>query len=297
MRYPWFRLWNDLIASDKVQMLAGDDFKAWVNLLVLANKGEPRGFLPSIERIAFNLRCSISDAASTLDRLIDAGLIDIIEGRLKPHDWDHWQPDNEIKPAKGKSTKRVREWRERKRLESVTCNTEGVTETLPKRVTKRVTQPLHETPVLDSDSEADSDVVVACNNEKSIDDTKRELPATIDTLAEEVEQTFPGTQFPGLVYKLCEIYLPSSVEWGFRLAIEKAWKGESMTVSRITGLVKHAQENKLMPNYAMRTPTRDPRPKSNGRPKTKREEYQEAAAAKLAKLRAEIGDDEEDDKP
>lgn len=141
MKYPWFRLWNDLIASDKVQMLSGDDFKAWINLLVLANRGEPRGFLPAVNRVAFNLRCSAAEAGAILDRLKDAGLIDVIDGQMKPHDWDHWQPDRD-----GQSTARVREWREKKRASKAAetstqhgCNTdEALHETF---------QPLHETQV------------------------------------------------------------------------------------------------------------------------------------------------------
>jgi hypothetical protein len=156
----------------------------------------------------------------------------------------------------------------------------------------------------DDDDELKKELIVSSNHHQSGDVTPvtrytgepiTDIPATIDTLVEEVEQVFPGTQFPGLVYDLCKIYRPTSVEWGFRESIAMAWKGERMTVKRITGLVNYAQENKLIPSDAMRTPTQDPRAKVYAKPKSEKQIWREGVAEKLKKLNEQLGDDEGDD--
>lgn len=130
MDYPWLRLWNVMHGSPKVQLLSDRDFRAWINLLVIANQGKPRGMLPAIEHIAFHLRCTVDEAMAIMGRLHEADLMDEIDDRWSPHDWSHWQPKGD-KP----STNRVREFRERCRNVSpdASTNTGNVSETVSQR--------------------------------------------------------------------------------------------------------------------------------------------------------------------
>jgi hypothetical protein len=93
----WLRLYHDTLNDPKVQRLPGDTFKAWVNLLCLANMGDERGVLPDLEDIAFALRVSEADALACIATLEGAGLLDRAgDGRLMPHNWHgrQYQSDN-----------------------------------------------------------------------------------------------------------------------------------------------------------------------------------------------------------
>lgn len=129
-RLPWFRLYTEVLDDPKVQRLPAHLFKTWVNLLCLA--GELGGTLPSVDDIAFRLRMSAHDAASQLDELILAGLIDIgPENERTPHNW----PSRQF--ASDCSTERVRKHRKQK-----------------EKQTRNAHETLHETP---PDTEADTE--------------------------------------------------------------------------------------------------------------------------------------------
>src|SRR5688572_7229352 len=86
----WFRFYAEALDDPKVQKLDPATFKQWVNILCLACKHE--GFLPSHDDIAFALRIDIIALESLLDRLLIAGLIDVLKGgpngsRIAPHGW------------------------------------------------------------------------------------------------------------------------------------------------------------------------------------------------------------------
>ncbi|HEX9036972.1 MAG TPA: hypothetical protein VF808_08280 [Ktedonobacterales bacterium] len=84
----WFRLYSSVLHDPKAQRLSPALFKYWINLLCLANEGEPRGALPSVEDIAFALRVKPGEAGQILSQLRGAGLIDqTLEGRDFPHNW------------------------------------------------------------------------------------------------------------------------------------------------------------------------------------------------------------------
>lgn len=94
MRGKWFRLYDELLDDPKVQSLPPEDFKAWVNLLCLANRNEGR--LPSVEAIAFALRIDNIAARSLVDRFLIGGLIDKVKGGsigwgIAPHGWTQRQ--------------------------------------------------------------------------------------------------------------------------------------------------------------------------------------------------------------
>jgi hypothetical protein len=87
----WFRFYSEALDDPKVQRLPGDLFKAWVNLLCLANDGTPRGTLPSIEDIGFRLRLSPAKTRAIIDKLVDHGLLDEVDGNVTPHNWNDRQ--------------------------------------------------------------------------------------------------------------------------------------------------------------------------------------------------------------
>lgn len=108
MRGKWFRLYDELLDDPKVQALPPEDFKAWINLLCLANRNEGR--LPSVEAIAFALRIDNIAAGSLVDRFLIGGLIDKVKGGpigwgIAPHGWAQRQYKSDT------STERVKRFR------------------------------------------------------------------------------------------------------------------------------------------------------------------------------------------
>jgi hypothetical protein len=111
----WFRFYAEVVNDAKVQRLSPTLFKTWVNLLCLASS-QPRGRLPTIDDIAFQLRLSVQDAGQQLDELILAGLIDIgPDGVRQPHNWETRQFVSDTstervrkhRASKGKNTRNV----------------------------------------------------------------------------------------------------------------------------------------------------------------------------------------------
>ena len=103
---PWFRFYAEAIDDPKVQRLAPNLFKTWVNLLCIASQSG--GILPSIDDIAFRLRMSVHDAEQQISDLILAGLIDITDAGRSPHNWSGRQFQSDC------STERVRKHRRNK---------------------------------------------------------------------------------------------------------------------------------------------------------------------------------------
>jgi len=129
---PWFRFHTEALNDPKVQTLDGDTFKAWVNLLCIASNCG--GKLPSIEDMAFALRCTVNAVETVLERLLNGGLIDKLNGgpngyHYAPHGWTERQYKSDS------STGRVKRFRERSKT---------VTETAPDTDTDTDT----ETPII-----------------------------------------------------------------------------------------------------------------------------------------------------
>lgn len=106
----WFRFYAEALDDPKVQKLDPATFKQWVNILCLACKHE--GFLPNHEDMAFALRIDVIALESLLDRLLIAGLIDVVKGgangsRIAPHGWAQRQYKSDT------STERVKRFRKR----------------------------------------------------------------------------------------------------------------------------------------------------------------------------------------
>lgn len=122
----WFRFYAEALDDPKVQKLDGDTFKAWVNLLCLTTKNG--GVLPAIDDIAFALRIDANGARTLVERLLNATLIDKLNGgmngcRYAPHGWHKRQYKSDT------STERVKRFRERsKPTEETAPDTESETE-------------------------------------------------------------------------------------------------------------------------------------------------------------------------
>ncbi len=93
----WLRLYTGILNDPKVQRLAPEHFKGWVNLLCLAKEND--GILPTIEDIAFRLRTSDAEASELIDTLKARGLLDDYgDGQITPHNWAGRQYETDAPP-------------------------------------------------------------------------------------------------------------------------------------------------------------------------------------------------------
>jgi len=126
-RLPWWRFWDEALDDPKIQRLPPELFRAWVNLLCLANRGTPRGRLPPLPNVAFALRTTEAEASWVLEELAGRGLVEREGGTYVPHNWDGRQF------ASDSSTERVRRFRQktqpgdapRETARNVSCNVSG----------------------------------------------------------------------------------------------------------------------------------------------------------------------------
>ena len=146
----WFRMYSEILQDPKVQRLPGALFKHWVNLLALANIGEPRGALPALEDIAFALRVKPVEAEAILAKLVERGLLDQGEdGQISAHNWSKRQRDSDD------SSPRVQRHREKKRTKE--ADNDGALAS-DCNVTGAVTQAA---PEAEADTDSDTDLAAA----------------------------------------------------------------------------------------------------------------------------------------
>lgn len=110
MTMPWLKLWNKILDSPKIQMMDGDTFKGWINLLCLANRENKDGLLPDLHSISFALRIKVEETGSLIDEMLRRGLIERHRGTLIIHDWAHWQASTQVT-----ASERSRRYRENKK--------------------------------------------------------------------------------------------------------------------------------------------------------------------------------------
>lgn len=125
----WFRMYNEALDDPKVQSLNGNDFKGWVNVLLLACRND--GILPALDDIAFALRLNLTAANRLMKKLESHGLIDrgdTDDSYGSPHGWQNRQYKSDV------STERVKRFRNGKRNVSPT-----VSETAPDTETESET--------------------------------------------------------------------------------------------------------------------------------------------------------------
>jgi hypothetical protein len=114
----WFRVYDDVINDPKILKLPEESRWHWIALLCIASKND--GALPSTEDVAISLRVKLASAAAIIASLKTAGLLDLVDGRYVPHNWDGRQFKSDT------SNERVKRYRQRK------CNvTDAVTVTPP----------------------------------------------------------------------------------------------------------------------------------------------------------------------
>jgi hypothetical protein len=115
----WFRIYDEALNDPKIQRLAPHLFKAWFNLLCLANKAGD-GRLPAMGDIAYALRLSDTDAQCIVDELILSGLLDIAPDKsISPHNWKSRQAPSD------KSKARTKRWRDGKKSAVTVCDGNG----------------------------------------------------------------------------------------------------------------------------------------------------------------------------
>lgn len=88
---PWLKLWHSFLDSVKIQSVTEALRARYVNLLCVACKFGQNGKLPDITQVAFMIRLSSDEAQETLEKLIDARLIERRGKAYYIHDWDQWQ--------------------------------------------------------------------------------------------------------------------------------------------------------------------------------------------------------------
>lgn len=105
-RGRWFRMYDAVVDHPKVQRLSDSAFRAWVNLMCIASRGEGR-ISGDLDDLAFSLRKPRPRARELVETLVSAGLIDADGGDYRPHEWaDHqFQSDS--------SSERVKRFRAR----------------------------------------------------------------------------------------------------------------------------------------------------------------------------------------
>lgn len=103
----WFRFYEEALNDPKVQMLDGETFKGWVNILCIASTCD--GTLPSAKDMSFRMRMSDVTCDGLVQKLVTAGLLDVTKKGIRPHNWDSRQFKSDS------SAERMRKLRERKR--------------------------------------------------------------------------------------------------------------------------------------------------------------------------------------
>src|SRR6266436_2110566 len=106
-------MYNEVHSDPKVQLLPPILFRAWVNLMCLANMNED--ILPPITEISYRLHITEAKVAEFVNTLIEKNLFEKrSNGQIEPHNWDNRQFKSDG------STERVKRFRNAKRNVSVT---------------------------------------------------------------------------------------------------------------------------------------------------------------------------------
>jgi hypothetical protein len=120
----WFRMYSDVVHNPKVQRLAPELFKFWVNILCISS--ENSGELGDVNDIAFVTRQTKSKTIKMLSQLHEEGLLDKkLDGNICYiiHNWDKRQYKSD------KCNDRVKRYRERKCNVTVTPPEQSRTDT------------------------------------------------------------------------------------------------------------------------------------------------------------------------
>lgn len=120
MTERWWRAYDECLHDPKLIALPDRLHRAWFNLLCVASKNG--GVLPGIATVAIELRTTTQKAAEYITALVVAELIDEIEGKFAPHNWNGRQYKSDVTdPTNAKRQKRYRD-RHRNGSNAVTSN-------------------------------------------------------------------------------------------------------------------------------------------------------------------------------
>jgi hypothetical protein len=108
----WFKIHDDALDDPRLQRLAPATFRAWFNLLCVASRNGGR--LPELPELAWLLRCGRKPLARRLEELKAAGLVEEVDGALRPVDWQSRQTLRETGDEPLSGAERSRRWRERR---------------------------------------------------------------------------------------------------------------------------------------------------------------------------------------
>lgn len=87
-RQPWFRFYSETVHNRKVRSLSPALSWYWVLFLCECNVGHPRGRLPELDDLRYDLRLSEKQLMGIILKLEKARLLDRDGDWYKAHDWD-----------------------------------------------------------------------------------------------------------------------------------------------------------------------------------------------------------------
>jgi hypothetical protein len=85
----WFRIYDEALDDPRLQRLPASLFRAWFNVLCAASRAG--GTIPDLGELAFMLRTRPGALSRRLEALKAAGLIEEVDGELRPVSWDKRQ--------------------------------------------------------------------------------------------------------------------------------------------------------------------------------------------------------------
>lgn len=151
-KMSWFRMHSEFVDDPKVQRLAPDLFKFWVNCLGLACQNG--GYLPSVSDICWKLKLTESKVGACIAKLNELKLLDIEGETFTPHNWAVRQYKSDV------STDRVRRFRNGN--ETFPKQDETVSGTAPETEQNRAEQ--KQIPKHSADAEFEGELEqIACN--------------------------------------------------------------------------------------------------------------------------------------
>lgn len=154
----WWRAYDGAVDDPKLCLLSDRAHRGWFNLCCVASAHD--GSLPAMPVLEVKLRLPRKRIEVILTELREHGLIDEIEGVLRPHNWDRRQFKSDVTdPTNAKRQKRFRE-------------RHPVTE---KTVTDTVTETVTVTPPRLQTTETDSERSEACASAPTQAELEREL--------------------------------------------------------------------------------------------------------------------------
>jgi hypothetical protein len=111
----WFRIYDEALDDPRLQRLPASLFRAWFNVLCAASRNG--GTLPKLPELAFMMRTRPGALSRRLDALKAMGLVEDVDGELRPVDWGQRQfvrQDTKDGAEPMSAAERTRRWRERR---------------------------------------------------------------------------------------------------------------------------------------------------------------------------------------